>query len=108
MTESVQSWSMIILCYNEEGSVYNVLGDVVKTFEKMNVQDYEVLVVNDGSTDNSVEQINKFIQTSNKVKLIIHPKNLGIGKVLLTGYAHATKENKKLHLKFKIMKLLFF
>ena len=46
-----QSWSLV-LCYNEE-KPQSCLDDVFNTLDEMKVTDYEVIIVNDGSTDGS-------------------------------------------------------
>ena len=90
-----QSWSICVLCYNEEGSISKVLTDLEAVFtEKPNI-DYEILVINDGSTDSSREVIQSHIEssTSKKIRLIDHPENLGIGMAIRTGYQNSQKEN---------------
>ena len=88
-----QSWSICVLCYNEEGSISKVLTDLQTVFtEKPNI-DYEILVINDGSTDSSREVIQSHIEnsTSNKIRLIDHTENLGIGMAIRTGYPEFKK-----------------
>ena len=89
-----QSWSIIIFCYNEVVSVKIVFESVLATFKSMGVTDFEIIIVDDGSTDGSKTIISE-IQKQNQAftKAIIHDKNLGIGAALRSGYTNAKKEN---------------
>ena len=95
MESTNQSWSICVLCYNEEGSISKVLTDLEAVFTEKPSIDYEILVINDGSTDGSREVIQDHINksSSKKLKLIDHPENLGIGMAIRTGYQNSEKEN---------------
>jgi len=54
--------------------------------------DYEVLVVNDGSTDATPAVLDELARASAHVKVVHHPRNLGYGATLRSGFKHATKE----------------
>jgi glycosyltransferase involved in cell wall biosynthesis len=54
--------------------------------------DYEVIVVNDGSTDATAEVADELARTYPHVRVIHHPKNRGYGGALQTGIRSATKE----------------
>lgn len=88
-----QSWSLIVLCYNEEGNLKVVLDDVFNTLDEMKVTDYEVIIVNDGSTDDSANVIQELQKTYPQVILKNHETNLGIGQAIRTGLLTAEKEN---------------
>lgn len=90
-----QSWSIIILCYNEVGNIYRVLQTVAAVLPQLSTSGGELLVVNDGSTDGSHEKIVEFMTEFPTVPLqyIQHKTNLGIGAALHKGYAHAKAEN---------------
>lgn len=81
MEEAVKV-SVIIPLYNEETGIRKLLDRVVelKYHEK-----YEVIVVNDGSTDNSLEVIKEY-----PVKVLSHSVNKGYGAALKTGIRRAT------------------
>ena len=95
MESKNQSWSICVLCYNEEGSISKVLSDLTKFFNDFPGLDHEILIINDGSTDTSREVILEYIDKSNaqNMKLIDHSENLGIGMAIRTGYKNAIKEN---------------
>lgn len=90
-----QSWSIIILCYNEVGNIGRVLQTVAALLPQLSNSRGELIVVNDGSTDGSHEKIVKFMAEFPAVPIqyIPHVTNLGIGAALHKGYAHAKSEN---------------
>ena len=88
-----QSWSIIVFCFNEVGSVKNVINKIFDVFSKMNVSAFEVIVVDDGSTDGSFEILKEISETSDKINFIPHLKNKGIGFALRSGYFNAKNEN---------------
>ncbi len=88
-----QSWSIGIMCYNEEGAIRQVIADTVRVATRLAGTRYEIFVVNDCSTDSSKKIILECVDEFIGVKLVDHPVNLGIGGALRSIYAHAQKEN---------------
>lgn len=82
--------SIIIPVYNEEKTITVVLKKVAKVkiarFEK------EIIVVDDGSTDQTTQKIKETAPLIKKLILVKHVKNLGKGAALKTGFAKATGE----------------
>lgn len=76
-------FSVVIPLYNKVHTITSSLETVLKqTF-----QEYEIVIVNDGSTDNSVEAIKKF--TTDKRVKIVDQENQGVSGARNTGVAHA-------------------
>jgi len=94
MQAPVQSWSIIIFCYNEEHTIASVFNSVFDLLKRNSVPNFEVVIVDDGSTDGSVEKI-KHLQSEfpEHIKIFFHQKNKGIGYALRAGYNLAQYEN---------------
>ena len=91
----MQSWSIIILCYNEQGNVANVIRDSVFVLKSFTNSEREIIIVDDGSTDGSINEIESEVlkYPEENIKLIRHGINEGIGMTLKTGYKNARYEN---------------
>ena len=74
--------SIIIPCYNEEHTIQQVIRMVQNVLGK---SEYEIIRVDDASTDNSKKIINKISQKEDKVRIIRHEVNFGKGAALRTG-----------------------
>lgn len=89
--ETYRTWvSILIPMYNEENTISFVLNKIKKT---MAGQDYEIIVVDDGSTDNSANQVQTFIAINPNMNIqYYHQKNLGKGGAIRTAMANASGE----------------
>lgn len=76
--------SIVLPCYNEEKTI----GQVLSKIESLNLPEYEIIVVDDCSTDKSVEIAKRFKNT----RVLRHKKNKGYGKTLIDGIKHASGE----------------
>lgn len=82
------SVSLVIPMYNEEQFIARTLTTVSDFFNK-NKYDYEIIVVDDGSTDASLGVVKKFL--SNKIKLLQNPGNKGKGYAVRNGILNSSK-----------------
>ncbi len=86
--------SVILPVYNEQDVILKVLKRNLKVLENdLNIR--EMIIVDDGSNDNSREEIENFIKDysgSIDVRLVIHPKNMGKAEALNTGIREAKGE----------------
>lgn len=70
--------SIVIPAYNEEKRILDSLNKIELYFKQYSF-DYEVIIIDDGSKDNTVQLVQSFIQKNKKFKLLINPKNTGKG-----------------------------
>ncbi len=91
ITKSKISLSAIMPVYNEELLVAKAI-DI--TYNSLNTvcEKFELIIVNDCSTDKSAEIIEKIIKEYESIKLIHHKKNLGIGGAFKTGVENANND----------------
>lgn len=78
--------SVIIPLYNVEDYITNCL----KSFEEQIYRDFEVIIVNDGSTDKSVSIVQKFIEKSELNIKLVNQKNSGVSVARNNGLNNAT------------------
>jgi len=82
--------SVIMPAYNEEKGIERNLKKNIEALKK--TVNYEIIVVNDGSTDKTEEVVKSVMGKYPTVKLINHPKNLGKYRALNSGIREAKGE----------------
>ena len=81
--------SIVVPCFNEIETIKEITSKIVNTLNKYQ---YEILVIDDCSTDGSFKILNE-IQSNNKnIKILSNSKNLGKGASLRKGFEEATGE----------------
>ena len=78
-------------CYNEQENVARVAEQAIEVLEGLRA-DYEVIVVDDGSADETGRIADRFAAEHPRVRVVHHPRNLGYGAALQSGFRAATKE----------------
>lgn len=85
------SLTIFFPCYNDAGTIGSLVAaaDVVASDF---TNDYEIIVVDDGSHDNSRILLHELQDRYPRLRLVCHERNRGYGAALQSGIAHATKE----------------
>jgi len=84
------AFSVIVPCYNEAAAILDtimVLKDSLKNFES-----YELILVDDGSSDGTRELIHQAASSDSRIKSLYHTSNRGYGAALKTGIRQSLSE----------------
>jgi glycosyltransferase involved in cell wall biosynthesis len=84
------SISVFFPCYNEQESIEKTVTKAVEILERTKV-DYEVIIINDGSSDSTGQIADRIASHNNKIRVIHHSTNLGYGAALQSGFKAAEK-----------------
>jgi glycosyltransferase involved in cell wall biosynthesis len=85
------SLSIFFPAYNDAGTIASLVIIAHMTARTL-TDDYEVIVVNDGSPDHTGELLDELARQYAWLRIVHHPKNRGYGGALRTGFKSATKE----------------
>lgn len=69
--------SVIVPCYNEEDVVETFYQELINTLEQIHNYSYEVIFVDDGSKDNTLELLKQLKLKNENVKIISFSRNFG-------------------------------
>ena len=88
------SLSIVIPCFNEQDHIIDTLNNIRSGLEKTIFREkYEIIIVDDGSKDESVKLVKKYIdQNTLNISLYTNIKNLGLGHSIYKGINLAKKE----------------
>lgn len=87
----MKSISIVFPAYNEEANLKHVLKDALEVGSDLNVP-FEIIVVNDGSTDSTKSYVESLQKKNKNVALINHEINKGYGQTLVDGFRAAKHE----------------
>ena len=79
--------SIVMASYNYA----SIIGEAIESVLNQTYKDWELIIIDDGSTDNSVEVIKKYL-SDNRIKLYINEKNLGLAKTVRKGIQYSTSD----------------
>jgi glycosyltransferase involved in cell wall biosynthesis len=88
---AVRAVSAFFPCYNDELSIPKMVRDVRRALAA-SVADFEIIVVDDGSSDGSVAVLDELQSEVPELRVVEHTTNRGYGGALQSGFATATQE----------------
>ena len=90
-TPAVRSVSAFFPCYNDELAIPTMVRDARAALAGA-VDDFEIIVVDDGSRDGSVATLRALTGEVPELRIVEHVTNRGYGGALMSGFAAATRE----------------
>ena len=78
-------------CYNEQDNVGRTTQRAVEVLEELGA-DFEIILVNDGSADETGVRADAIAAGDKRVRVVHHPQNMGYGAALQSGIKAARKE----------------
>lgn len=85
------SLSVFFPCYNDAGSIGLLVKDAYQILPRL-TQDFEIIVVDDGSRDESRKILRSLALELKSLKLVFHKVNTGYGGALKSGFKKASKQ----------------
>lgn len=85
------SLSIFFPVYNDWGTIASMTALAIATADQI-TDDYEIILVNDGSGESTVEVLDFLEKRFSRVRVVHHPKNRGYGAALRTGISEARKD----------------
>ena len=83
-----KSLSIVIPCYNESQNLEKLIRNIQHNLKNIDFK-VEVILINNGSTDDTKNKLFNLVQLDNKIKIINIEKNIGYGHGILTGLSKA-------------------
>lgn len=80
--------SLVVPVFNEEDAV-PIFHDAIKNNKEIGAYDMEIIFINDGSTDNTVQVVKDILTYEPNIKLISFSRNFGKEPALFAGLQHA-------------------
>jgi glycosyltransferase involved in cell wall biosynthesis len=87
----IKNLSVFFPAFNEASNIERTVSSAVTVLEKLGIN-YEIIVVDDGSPDQTGAIADQLSSNNPKIRVIHHPKNLGYGEALRSGFYNAKYE----------------
>ena len=89
----IKSISVIIPSYNEEENIKELYERIIKVLDEININDYEIIFIENGSSDKSLDLLKNINSLNNKVKIISFSRNFGYQNAILAGLEYSKKDH---------------
>ncbi len=90
--EQPKSLSVFFPMYNERQNISRLLEEACRVIPALGFKDYEILIVDDGSRDGCDKIVEEWARRNPHIHLVRHPRNLGYGAALRTGFTQASRD----------------
>ncbi len=84
LNSKLTSLTIFFPAYNEAANIAETIKDALH-FAPLVAEKYEIIVINDGSTDQTAQIVKQISQKNSKIRLISHPSNKGYGAAVKSG-----------------------
>ena len=82
--------SLLIPCYNEENSIPSLYPELVKLMEQNNQYEWELMFVNDGSVDGTMDELRRLREKDPRINYVDLSRNFGKETAMLAGFDYVT------------------
>ena len=82
--------TVIVPCYNEEEALHYYYQEMSRVMSLMNTYDFELLFVNDGSRDQTLDIIKELANNDKRIKYISFSRNFGKEAAMYAGFENST------------------
>ncbi len=87
----VPALSWFFPAHNEEANLRGLVAEALETLPSL-AETFEIVIVDDGSRDGTPEIADELAAADPRIRAVHHPRNLGYGAALRTGFAAASHE----------------
>ena len=82
--------TVIVPCYNEEEALHYYYQEMARVMTLMNTYDFELLFINDGSRDQTLDIIKELANNDKRIKYISFSRNFGKEAAMYAGFENST------------------
>ena len=82
--------SFVIPCYNSSKNIEKVVKEIEDTVKTRQGYDYEIILVNDYSKDNTADVISRMARSDKHIKAVLLSRNFGQPSALMAGFSYVT------------------
>lgn len=82
--------TVVVPCFNEGDNIPRMESELLPVLKSLNT-DFEVLFVDDGSSDRTLEEIKNLQAKHDNLRVVSHGVNKGLGHAVRTGIKHASE-----------------
>jgi len=89
LSERKELLSIVVPCYNEEDAIPFFIDEICNVLSNMESVDYEIIFVDDGSRDATLEVLRRFSESNSQVRWVSLSRNFGKEAALIAGLKEA-------------------